>query len=61
MEQFVWLMDLWRVLAEWRSALMEFGEQCVHMKGGIIITGITILPELCAGNWGTTSTQVEVS
>ena len=55
MEHFVWLMDLWRVLAEWRSASMECGEQCV------IITGITMMPELCADNWGTVSTQVEVS
>ena len=52
---FVWLMDLWRVLAEWRSASMECGEQCV------IETGITMMPELCADNWGTVSTQVQVS
>ena len=54
MEKFVWLMDLLRVLAEWRSASMECGEQCVVM----IITGITMMPELCADNWGTVSTQV---
>ena len=35
---------------------MECGEQCVQ-----IITGITVMPELCADNWGTMSTQVEVS
>ena len=29
MEHFVWLMDLWRVLAEWRSASMECGEESV--------------------------------
>ena len=55
MEQFVWLMDQLRVLAEWRSASMECGEQCV------IMAGITMMPELCADNWGTMSTQVEVS
>ena len=51
MEQFVWLMDLWRVLGEWRSALMECGEQCVA------IAGIEMMPKLCADNWGTMSTQ----
>ena len=55
MEQFVWLMDLWRVLAEWRSASMDCGEQCVTM------TGITMMPELCADNWGTVWTQDKVS
>ena len=48
------------MLAELRSASMECGEQ--YVPGGIIIlTRVTVLPELCAGNWGTTSTQVEVS
>ena len=48
------------MLAELRSASMECGEQ--YVPGGIIIlTRITVLPELCAGNWGTMSTQVEVS
>ena len=55
MEHFVWLMDLWRVRAEWRSVSMDCGEQCV------VIGGITMMPELCADNWGTVSTQVEVS
>ena len=55
MEHFVWLMVLWQVLAEWRSASMECGEQC------LAFTGITMLPELCADNWGTVSTQVKVS
>ena len=41
--------------AEWRSASMECGEQCV------IQAGITMMPELCADNWGTVSTWVEVS
>ena len=54
MEQFVWLMDLWRVQAQWRSVSMECGEQCV------IMAGIIMMPELCADNWGTVSTQVEV-
>ena len=43
------------MLAEWRSASMECGGQCV------VITGIAILPELCAGNLGTMSMQEEVS
>ena len=47
MEHFVWLMDLWRAQAEWRSASMECGEQCVT------VVGITMMPELCADNWGT--------
>ena len=46
MGQFVWLMVLWRMQAEWRSASMECGEQCV------IIAGITMMPESCADNWG---------
>ena len=35
---------------------MECGEQCV-----MLVTGITMMPELCADNWGTVSTQVQVS
>ena len=54
MEQFIWLMDQLKVLAEWRSASMECGEQCVR------VAGITMMPELCADNWGTVSTQVKV-
>ena len=46
--------------AEWRSVSMECGEQCVTL-GIIIITRISMLPVLCAGNWGTMPTQVEVS
>ena len=42
------------MLAEWRSASMECGGQCV------VITGIKILPESCAGNFGTMSMQEEV-
>ena len=56
MGHFVWLMVLWRVQAEWRSVSMECGEQCVMM-----VTGITMIPEFCADNWGTVSTQVQVS
>ena len=41
--------------AEWRSASMECGEECV------IMVGISTMPELCADNWGTMSMQVEVS
>ena len=40
---------------------MECGEQCVTLGIMIIITGTTMLPVLCADNWGTMSTQVEVS
>ena len=35
---------------------MECGEECVVC----LITGMTMMPELCADNWGTVSTQVEV-
>ena len=55
MEQFVWLMDQLRVLAGWRSASMECGEEFV------VVPGIVVLPELCVDNWGTVSTQVKVS
>ena len=40
------------MLAEWRSVSMECGEQCV------IMAGITMMPELCADNWGMMSTTV---
>ena len=56
MEHFVWLMDQWRVQAGWRSASMDCGEQCVVITG--TVTGITIMPELCADNWGTAIVQV---
>ena len=58
MEHFVWLRDQLRVQAEWRSASMECGEQCVTT---LIMVGISAMPELCADNWGTMSTEVEVS
>ena len=41
--------------AGWRSASTECGEKCVKMAG------VKVLPELRADNWGTISTQVEVS
>ena len=41
--------------AEWRSASMECGEQC------LALTGMTTMPELCADNWDTMSTQAKVS
>ena len=53
---FVWLMDQWRVLAEWRSASMECGEECV-----VITCWMVIIPELCVDNWGTVSIQMKVS
>ena len=43
------------MLAGWRSASMECGEQCV------IMAMITMLPELCADNWDTMWTQMKVS
>ena len=38
--------------AEWRSASMECGEQCV------IMAGIIMMPKLCADNWGTMQKEV---
>ena len=52
LEHFVWLVDLCRVLAEWRSVSVECGGQCVTL------IGITMMPELCADNWVTVSMQV---
>ena len=37
---------------------MECGEQCVIT---LIMAGIVMMLESCADNWGTMSTQVEVS
>ena len=34
---------------------MKCGQQCV------VLAGIKMLPQLCADNWGTASTQVKVS
>ena len=39
------LQSAGRVEAEWRSALMNCGGQCV------IMDGIPMTPELCADNW----------
>lgn len=33
---------------------MKHGEQCV------MILGITMMPELCAGNWGTVGAEVHL-
>ena len=43
---FGWLVDGILVKEGWRSASMECGEQCV------MITGITMMQQLCADNWG---------
>ena len=43
------------MLAGWRSASMECGEQCV------IVAGITMMPESCADNWDMMSTTVSYS
>ena len=52
MEPFVWLMDGLLMKAEWRSASMECGEQCVTLAG------MTMMPESCADDWVTVSAQV---
>ena len=46
METFVWLVDDPLMKAEWRSASMEGGEQCVTL------VGVAVMPELSADNWG---------
>ena len=53
MGPFVWLMDGPLMKEGWRSASMDCGGQCV------MITGITMMPELCADNWVTASAQVD--
>ena len=58
MEQFVWLMDRWRVQAGWRSAFMECGEESVVLSG---MVSLAIIPELCADSWGTMLMQGQVS
>ena len=55
MEQFVWLMDQWRMQAVWRSASKECGEESV------VIISMAIIPELCADSWGTMLMQEKVS
>ena len=37
---------------------MECGEQFVIT---LMVVGVSTMPELCADNWGTMSTEVEVS
>ena len=44
MDPFGWLVDSLLMKAEWRSASMECGEQCVTL------VGIVVMPELCADN-----------
>ena len=44
--------------AGWRSVSVECGERCVI---ALIMVGISTMPESCADNWGTMSTQEEVS
>ena len=46
MELFDWLVDGILIEAEWRSASMECGGQCV------IIAGITVMLMLYADSWG---------
>ena len=46
MTPFDWLEDNPLMKAEWRSASMEYGGQCV------MTTGISMMPELCADSWG---------
>ena len=55
MGPFDWLMDDPLMKAEWRSASMECGEQCVTL------VGVAVMPKLCADNWGTASAQVALS
>ena len=40
--------------AEWRSASMKRGGQCV------MISGIPVMPELCVDNWGTVAAEVYI-
>ena len=44
------------MLAGWKSVSMDCGGQFV-----VIMAGITMMPELCADNWDTMWTQMEVS
>ena len=46
MDPFDWLVDDPLMKAEWRSASMECGGQCV------MATGIAMIQQLCADNWG---------
>ena len=46
MGPFGWLVGNTIMKAEWRSASMECGGQCVMMDG------IAMMQELCADNWG---------
>ena len=55
MGTFDWLMDDPLMKAEWRSASMECGGQCVTL------VGVTMMPKLCADSWGTASARVGLS
>ena len=55
MSPFDWLVDDPLMKAEWRSASMECGGQCVTL------VGVAVMPELCADNWVTASVQVGLS
>ena len=55
MSPFDWLVDDPLMKAEWRSASMECGGQCVTLAGA------AVMPESCADNWGTVSAQVGLS
>ena len=46
MGPFGWLVDGPLMKAEWRSASMECGGQCVTL------VGVAVMPESCADNWG---------
>ena len=46
MEMLVWLVDDPLMKAEWKSASMERGGQCVTLDG------IAVMQELYADNWG---------
>ena len=46
MGPFGWLVGGPLMKAEWRSASMECGEQCVTL------VGVAVMPESCADNWG---------
>ena len=58
---FDWLVDDPLMKAEWRSASMECGGQCVTLVGISMVVGIAMMPKLCADNWGTVSAQVGLS
>ena len=42
---FVWLMALLSMRVEWRSVMVEYGDQCV------IMAGILVMQSLSADKW----------